>query len=160
MAWSEIYSEGELSDVSIVVATAAKRPSDPQASRSDREGADILEGKRVLIVEDEFFVAVQIEDALQSFGCETSGPYSTLELAGQASRREPVDIAILDINLNGEYVYPLADELRERGIPFVFLTGYASTDLPEVYRSMPRLQKPFDSAAIRDLMQRLLASDN
>lgn len=160
MAWSEIYSEGELSDVSIVVATAAKRPSEPQASRSDREGADILEGKRVLIVEDEFFVAMQIEDALQSFGCETSGPYSTLELAGQASRREPVDIAILDINLNGESVYPLADELRERGIPFVFLTGYASTDLPEVSRSMPRLQKPFDSAAIRDLMQRLLASDN
>ena len=111
-----------------------------------------------MIVEDEFFVAVQVEDALRSFGCETCGPFTTLEVASQASRREAIDVAILDINLNGQLIYPLADELTQRGIPFMFLTGYSPFDLPTAYRSLPRLQKPFDQAAMRRKLQQLLSS--
>lgn len=120
----------------------------------------MLEGRRVLIVEDEFFVAALIEDTLQSFGCETVGPFTTLELGLQASRQENFDIAILDVNLNGKMVFPLADELLARGRPFVFLTGYASDNLPEAYRKLRRIQKPFNSSGIREVLEEALRNLN
>ena len=141
----------------IAAAATQRRTSTRRDPEPEGNGAAILEGKRVLIVEDEFFVAIQIEDALQSFGCETSGPYTTLEVALQASWQEPFDLAVLDISLNGRTVFPLADALLERGMPFVFLTGYAPSDLPEYYRSLPRLEKPFDPAAIRRMLQQVLS---
>jgi CheY-like chemotaxis protein len=122
-------------------AVAVGRPPEPERVR--------LEGLRVLLVEDEFFVAVHLEETLGSFGCATIGPYTTLELATQASRRERLDLAVLDINLNGRTSYPLADELGARGVPYLFLTGYAGADLPEGYRGVPRLQKPVDCAELR-----------
>ncbi|RFB05633.1 response regulator [Parvularcula marina] len=102
-----------------------------------------LAGKRVLIVEDEFFVALEVEEALQSFGCDTVGPFLNLEKAMAAADREDFDLAVLDINLDRTMAYPLADELNEKKIPFVFVTGYAENDLPKKYRLEVRVQKPF-----------------
>jgi DNA-binding response OmpR family regulator len=99
---------------------------------------------RVLIAEDEFLVGLQLEEDLRSAGCSIVGPFSTLEKATQASRRERFDLAVLDINLNGDRVYPLADELSARGVPFIFLSGYISSDLPERYRKWPHVSKPHD----------------
>jgi DNA-binding response OmpR family regulator len=129
-----------------------------ERDRPRRENAEdeVLQGKRIFIVEDEFFVALQVESALRSCGCETIGPYTTLDLALQASRREQFDVAILDINLNQKRVYPLADELHMRRIPFVFLTGYARNDLPGAYRSLPRIQKPFDPRMLKAGLKRVL----
>jgi DNA-binding response OmpR family regulator len=103
---------------------------------------------RVLIAEDEFLVGIQLEEDLRSAGCSTVGPFSTLETATRASRFERFDLAILDINLNGDRVYPLADELSERGVPFIFLTGYIAADLPERFRRSPQITKPHDPAAL------------
>ena len=103
---------------------------------------------RVLIAEDEFLVGLQLEEDVRSAGCSIVGPFSTLETATQASRRERFDLAILDINLNGDRVYPLADELSARGIPFVFLSGYVAADLPERFRQSPQITKPHDPAAL------------
>ena len=103
---------------------------------------------RILIVEDEFLVGLLLEEDLRSAGCSIVGPFSTLEVATQASRRERFDLAILDINLNGDMVYPLADELSARGIPFIFLSGYISANLPERFRQSPQLAKPHDPAAL------------
>jgi DNA-binding response OmpR family regulator len=110
--------------------------------------AGALRDMRVLIAEDEFLVGIQLEADLRSAGCSTIGPFNTLQVATQASRRERFDVALLDINLNGTMVYPLADELSARGLPFVFLSGYISADLPERFRQSPQILKPHDPAAL------------
>jgi DNA-binding response OmpR family regulator len=101
---------------------------------------------RVLLVEDEFFVAALIEDDLRAAGHEIVGPYKELAKAIEATRSERFDVAVLDVNLNGAPVYPLADELLARGIPFVFLSGYV--ELPERFKATPRIGKPHNPAAL------------
>lgn len=108
---------------------------------------------RILIVEDEFLVAVQLEEDIRSAGCTVVGPYSTLARAVEASRRERFDVALLDVNLNGDMVYPLADELLARRIPFVLLSGYSSSDLPERLSDVPRATKPYDPATLIEILQ-------
>jgi DNA-binding response OmpR family regulator len=113
---------------------------------------------RVLVAEDEFLVGVQLEEDLRSAGCSIIGPFNSLEAATEAARRERFDLAILDINLNGDMVYPLADELSARGVPFIFLSGYVSKDLPERFRRSPQLAKPHDPAALRKEIETAVAS--
>lgn len=103
---------------------------------------------RILLAEDEFLVGVQLEQDLHSAGCSIVGPFNTLETATQASRCERFDLAILDINLNGDMVYPLADELSARRVPFILLSGYLSADLPDRFRASPQVTKPHDPAAL------------
>jgi DNA-binding response OmpR family regulator len=107
---------------------------------------------RILVVEDEVLLTLSLEDDLRDAGLFMLGPYTTLELALQASRSESFDLALLDVNLRGEAVFPLADELIARNIPIVFLTGYGGADLPERFRALPRLQKPYEpSLLVRQL---------
>jgi DNA-binding response OmpR family regulator len=103
---------------------------------------------RILVAEDEFLVGIQLEEDLRSAGCSIIGPFRMLEMATQASRRERFDLAILDVNLNGNMVYPLADELLARGVPLIFLSGYISANLPERFRQSPQIAKPHDPAAL------------
>jgi CheY-like chemotaxis protein len=114
----------------------------------DRKDAS-LKGLRILLVEDEFLVALEVEEALQDLGCAVLGPFAKLSKAIEAARGAELDGAILDINLNGEMVYPLAEDLISKDIPFVFLTGYTAADLPEKYRHFRRLQKPLDAGLLR-----------
>lgn len=103
---------------------------------------------RVLVVEDQFLVAIQLEDDLKAAGFSVVGPFTDLESATQASRQEEFDVAVLDANLNGTMSFPLADELTARKIPFVLLTGYGAASLPERFRGGRRLTKPCDVAAL------------
>jgi PAS domain S-box-containing protein len=119
--------------------------------------ADFLSGVRVLIVEDEALLALEIQELLQSAGSTVIGTFSDLARAGQAAQREAIDVAVLDTNLNGEMVYPLADDLVVRGIPFVFVTGYGTSNLPERFRSMPQVAKPFDPTSLTDELQRMMS---
>jgi CheY-like chemotaxis protein len=105
-------------------------------------------GLRALVVEDESLLALSLEDDLVSAGCSILGPFASLSSATEALRTKQFDLAILDVNLNGEMVYPLADELAARAIPFVLLTGYVSTDLPERFRKVPQVTKPYDQASL------------
>ena len=100
-----------------------------------------LTGCRALLVEDEMLVAMVIEDALIDAGCEVVGPIARVETALDVIRREPVNFALLDINLGGTMSYPIADELIARGVPFSFVTGYGQID-PD-YADFPCLNKPF-----------------
>jgi CheY-like chemotaxis protein len=118
-----------------------------------------LEGLRVLIVEDEFLLSLVLEEDLVSAGCVVIGPFNTLPAALDASRREDFDLALLDVNLNGQMVYPLAEELISRGIRFILLTGYVGNDLPERLRPWPRLPKPYDPAALLREIARLRQAD-
>lgn len=98
---------------------------------------------RVLIVEDEAEVALQLEDMLGDLGCNVVGPASRVGQALGLLDRQPIDAAVLDLNVAGELVYPVADRLAERGVPFIFATGYGRSALADAYRTRPILEKPF-----------------
>lgn len=104
-----------------------------------------LRGLRILVVEDNFLMAESVRDLLDECGCETVGPAPRLAVALALAGQEPLDGALLDINLAGEYCFPVARLLRERGVPFMFLTGYDDCSIvPVAFRDAPRLSKPFD----------------
>ncbi|MEA2782601.1 MAG: hypothetical protein QOK29_4145, partial [Rhodospirillaceae bacterium] len=100
-----------------------------------------LAGRRILLVEDELLVSMALESTLQDSGATVIGPLARVKQALEAARREQIDAAVLDINLAGEKVFPVADLLAERGIPFVFYTGYSQDTLPLSHRSRPILSK-------------------
>lgn len=102
-----------------------------------------LKGLRVLVVEDEMMVSMLIEDMLADLGCLVVGPASRLEDAIELIKGVEIDCAVLDVNLGGQPIFPLADILRERGAPFAFATGYGDAGLRDVDRGSPVLQKPF-----------------
>jgi DNA-binding response OmpR family regulator len=105
---------------------------------------DDLRGRRVLIVEDDMLIAIMIEDMLLDLGCAALGPINTLPGAlALATEEASIDLAILDIDLNGVPVFPVADVLQARGVPVVFSTGYGDTELPFRHRDCKVLHKPF-----------------
>jgi CheY-like chemotaxis protein len=108
---------------------------------------------RVLVVEDEFLVAADIALMLEELGCHPVGPIGDLEAAVRAAAEEPLDAALLDVNLHGRSAIPVADALAARGIPFVFCTGYDARGLPR-HGDAPRLAKPFET---RELKRVILA---
>ncbi|WP_343039311.1 response regulator [Microvirga makkahensis] len=112
-----------------------------------------LNGLRILVVEDEAAISLLLEDMLLDFGCEVIGPAARLSAALDAVAREQVDLAILDVNVAGEPIYPVAEALAQRSIPFVFSTGYGSAGIRDSFRDRPVLQKPF---AQNDLKQKLI----
>lgn len=116
-----------------------------------------LQGIKVLVVEDEFLVATLIEDMLESAGCIVCGPVPRLAEALEAASREVCDAAVLDINLGGERIYPVADILTRRNLPFIFVTGYGANTLPSAYAACPRLHKPFKRADLLAALSNLVA---
>jgi CheY-like chemotaxis protein len=116
--------------------------------------AGALASRRVLVVEDEYFLADDLAQVLETLGAQVVGPVPTLEKALALLAGERVDAAVLDINLKGQAVYPVADVLREQGVPFVFATGYDQRSIPDTYKDVPRWEKPFRP---KDLATALLA---
>ncbi len=106
---------------------------------------DTLAGCRVLVVEDEMVIALLIEEALQELGCIVVGPVAKLDAALRLAADEVLDVAVLDVNIRGGHVYPVAEQLQARGVPFVFASGYEDWALQEAFRDRPRLIKPFTS---------------
>lgn len=123
---------------------------------SNAGAADDLRGRRVLVVEDEMLVAMLIEDVLADLGCVLVGPIARVAQALDCIRNEALDCAFLDVNVAGESIYPVADALAGRGVPFAFLTGYGAQILPESYRSRPVLQKPFALEDLEAILRRCL----
>ncbi|MEP9349064.1 response regulator [Xanthobacter sp. KR7-225] len=117
-------------------------------------------GKRVLVVEDEFLVALGLEDNLKALGCTVVGPVANLSAAMLAAAHETLDAAILDVNLAGETVFPAAAILVHRGIPFMFCSGYSGSGrLPEGFADAPRVPKPYTSSAIAAALADLIGTD-
>jgi PAS domain S-box-containing protein len=122
------------------------------------DAEEVLAGTRVLVVEDEVLLTMMIETALGQAGAELIGPASTLAEAVSLSRTERLDAAVLDVNLNDEVAFPVADFLRERGVPFIFATGYAAeAAIPRHHRDIPRLSKPYRGDQLRRVLAQALA---
>lgn len=108
----------------------------------------LLAGARILCVEDEAIVAMLVEDILLDNGCEVVGPFARIAPALAAVAAGGIDGAVLDVNLRGERSYSIAAMLVEKGIPYVFATGYGEAGLDAAYRSVPIVQKPFQASEL------------
>lgn len=119
---------------------------------------DDLTGLRVLLVEDEALVSMLAEGMLEDLGCIVVGPAMRvregLDIVGSG---QPLDAAVLDVNVRGETAFAVAEALRDRGVPFAFATGYGGAGLTEAWRDRPVLQKPYSLDEMAGLLRRLLA---
>ena len=115
---------------------------EPGSSRSSR----LPQGSRILVVEDEYLAADDLREGLEEAGVEVLGPVPSvaqaMDLLDAGARP---DAAVLDVNLGEERVWPVADRLREAGVPFILATGYDARAIPEAYRAAPRCEKPYDA---------------
>ena len=121
----------------------------------------MLAGRRVLVIEDEYFIADDIARAIRQLGAEIVGPYPTLaEALATLDLPEPIDAAVVDIDLRGELAFQAADELLARGVPFVFSTGYDVTAVPTAYCNVPHWQKPFNPDALARALPSMLRASS
>jgi DNA-binding NtrC family response regulator len=119
--------------------------------------SNALLGCRVLVVEDEVLVSWALEDMLAGLGCQVVGPAVRVNQGLALVEAGSIDAAVLDVNLNGQKSYPIADALTARGVPFAFSTGYNKDTMPEEYRTLPMLQKPYSRSNLGKLLEKLLA---
>jgi CheY-like chemotaxis protein len=111
--------------------------------------------RRMLVVEDEILVGMMIEDSLVSIGIEVAGVVGTLDEALKRANEGGFDCALLDVHLRGRDIYPVAEVLAAKGVPFIFATGYGQGMLPEKWRDRPVLQKPFVGAELEHVLANL-----
>jgi CheY-like chemotaxis protein len=132
-------------------------PADRVPGLEDR-GLRLL-APRVLVVEDEMTVAMLIEDMVGELAYELAGVVPRLEDAMRLVDSDTFDLAVLDVHLNGETVFPFAAALEERDIPFIFATAYGPRGIPEEFRGRPVLQKPFGPLELRRALMELSGRD-
>jgi DNA-binding response OmpR family regulator len=129
------------------------------AGAAERMTAKGLVGTRVLVLEDETLVSMMVEDMLADLACEVIGPFARLDQAIEAISQmdEAPDVALLDVNLGRQQSFPLAEILRDKGVPFVFTTGYDDSGIPSEWRDRPALRKPFMLHHMKDALEKALA---
>jgi CheY-like chemotaxis protein len=111
-----------------------------------------LSGARVLIVEDEYYLADDLSRALSDAGATVIGPVATLQEAEQRLGDAAFDCAVVDMNLRGEFAFAVAERLKARNVPFVVATGYNEGSLPEALKNVPRVEKPFAPKQVIELL--------
>jgi len=130
------------------------------AKVSDLTQADeLLAGRQILIVEDELIIAWEIQSMVEALGCVVCGPVSCVEAALAMLRQAKPDAALLDVNLQGQWVTPVAQECQGRNIPFALLTAYARFRLDEpLLDNAARVRKPFNQSEITKVVTALIGS--
>lgn len=112
---------------------------------------------RILVVEDEYLIRMLLEDMLTDLGHTVAAAVGTIAEAKDLAAEGDFNCAVLDVNLDGQEIFPVADILMKRGMPFVFVTGYGEGSLPDAYRACPALQKPFQAERLEQTLASLLA---
>lgn len=118
----------------------------------------LLTGRRILVVEDEMLVLMNIEMALEDLGCSAITAAGNVEGALSLIAQQTFDAAIVDVNLGGDKSYPVADKLTERGIPFAFSTGYSDHSAGSDFSDRPVLKKPYLRADLVAVFEQLIAN--
>lgn len=114
-----------------------------------------LSNLKILVVEDQYLVADELTRLLKKCKAEVMGPVQSGDRAREALDRSTPDIALLDINLGGESVYPVAELLKRRGVPIIFVTGYAANLIRGDFADAPCIDKPFDTARLLAEIERV-----
>lgn len=114
-----------------------------------------LSGKRVLVIEDEYYIAADLQRVLDNEGAIVIGPSGHLD-DGLALAAEVLDAALLDVNLHGQPSFAIADRLLVARVPYTFITGYDSWAIPEDYQAVPRLTKPFVMTKVVEAVERMV----
>src|SRR5579862_2443910 len=114
-------------------------------------------GRRVFVVEDEPMIRLLLDDMLSDLGYTMAAEAGKLDEALAAAKSGEFDVAILDVNLNGQPITPVVDVLVERGVPFVFVSGYGRRGIPDAHSQSPLLQKPFQADGLARALARLTA---
>jgi len=112
---------------------------------------------RIMLVEDEALIALMLEDMVEAMGCAVTGLAPRIALGVSMAASGDFDLAILDVNVAGENIEPVAERLAQRGIPFIFATGYGEAGVPLRYRGRPVVAKPFRSEQLESAIQKALA---
>ena len=114
---------------------------------------DDFRGRRILVIEDEYMLADELRSELEREGAVVIGPAGRLDTAFQLLESEDrIDLAILDVNLGGDDVFPVAETLERRKVPFVFTTGYDASTVPTKFSNVPICNKPVDMRKLRELL--------
>jgi DNA-binding response OmpR family regulator len=113
-------------------------------------------GLRVFVVEDEAMIRLMVMDMLEELGCRVAAEAGDVEEAAKLARSADFDLAILDVNVKGKLITPVAELIRARRRPIIFATGYGSEGLPEEFRDFPALQKPFQQDALAALIDEVV----
>jgi CheY-like chemotaxis protein len=114
---------------------------------------NVVTAKRILVVEDELMIRMLLQDMLTDLGYTLAGEAGRIDEALVLAKQSEFDVAILDVNLNGQPISPVVEILIARGLPFVFATGYGQRGVPEPYRTTPTLQKPFQADALAEAIE-------
>jgi DNA-binding response OmpR family regulator len=115
-----------------------------------------LAGKRILVVEDAYMLADDLQQLFEGQGASVAGPYASSAATMSALPDETFDCAVLDIALAGNAVYPLAKELRRRGAPVAFITGFSQSDIHPDFADVPTIEKPFADETVLKLIAAML----
>ncbi len=115
----------------------------------------LIEGKRVLVVEDRYLLADDLQRTLAGAGAQIIGPVSTVEAAQEALRQQELDGALLDIDIRGELAFSVAEELAAKGVPYIFISGFMPGALPERFREAPFLSKPASTNRVLQALEEL-----
>lgn len=117
-----------------------------------------LEGLRILIAEDNLFAAMELEQTLVNLGSQPIGPVGRLDQAMSLALREDLDGALLDVDLQGQLIFAVAEELQRRRVPMIFASGYGTDDIfPAAFVHHPRLPKPFGEDDVRRALEDIVA---
>ena len=120
--------------------------------------ASLQQGCSVFLVEDEVMIRMMVADMLEELGHSIAGEAGEIGHAIKLAQSTEFDLAILDVNVNGKVITPVAELIKARNRPFIFATGYGSSGLPEEYRDRPALQKPFQLETLAQVISSALKS--
>jgi CheY-like chemotaxis protein len=126
-------------------------PAGNGAAPAGNGAGRVVSGNRLLLVEDEALTGMMMSDMLTELGFEVIGPFGRVADAMAAVGREVFQAAVLDVNLDGEMVYPVADAVLARGVPFVFVTGYSAEGIDRRFAQVPVLQKPIERQMLQNV---------
>jgi DNA-binding NtrC family response regulator len=127
--------------------------------RVHKRSKKLLAGQRILLAEDEGLIALELERILENFGCNVVGPLASVHAVLERAQRGGLDGAVLDVNLRGQRIFEVLQELQELGLRFIITSGYADETLfPARFRAMPRIAKPFDERELRRICEKVFAN--